>query len=74
MEYKRPHVSPLTSAFFAILLLPASALAQSAGDAGWPNYGNDPGGARYSAARQIDRTNVTELRLARLSFQATWVA
>jgi quinoprotein glucose dehydrogenase len=33
-------------------------------DSGWPNYGNDPGGTRYSAAQQIDRTNVTQLRLA----------
>jgi quinoprotein glucose dehydrogenase len=33
-------------------------------DAGWPNYGNDPGGSRYSAARQIDRTNVAKLQLA----------
>ena len=33
-------------------------------DSEWPNYGNDPGGARYSSARQIDRTNVAQLRLA----------
>src|SRR6201999_1936479 len=30
---------------------------------GWPNYGNDAGGTRYSAARQIDRSNVARLRL-----------
>jgi quinoprotein glucose dehydrogenase len=30
----------------------------------WPNYGNDAGGTRYSAARQIDRTNVAGLQLA----------
>ncbi len=24
-------------------------------DLGWPNYGNDPGGARFSEAKQIDR-------------------
>src|ERR1700679_2559656 len=29
---------------------------------GWPNYGNDGGGTRYSAARQIDRTNVARLQ------------
>jgi quinoprotein glucose dehydrogenase len=33
-------------------------------DSGWPNYGNDPGGTRYSIAHQIDRTNVAQLRLA----------
>ena len=29
---------------------------------GWPNYGNDAGGMRYSAARQIDRSNVARLQ------------
>jgi quinoprotein glucose dehydrogenase len=40
------------------------ATAQSAPDSGWPNYGNDAGGTRYSAARQIDRTNVAQLQVA----------
>ena len=40
------------------------ALAQSMQDSGWSNYGNDPGGTRYSSARQIDRTNVSRLQLA----------
>jgi quinoprotein glucose dehydrogenase len=38
--------------------------AQSAPDGGWPNYGNDAGGARYSAASQINRENVAQLKLA----------
>jgi quinoprotein glucose dehydrogenase len=38
--------------------------AQSAPDAGWPNYGNDAGGARYSSASQINRENVAQLKLA----------
>ena len=46
----------------AILCWTHGAIAQS--DAGWPNYGNDPGGSRYSAARQIDRTNVAQLKPA----------
>lgn len=47
------------------LLLTASlAAAQTGSDPGWPNYGNDPGGARYSTAAQIDRTNVAQLRVA----------
>src|SRR5579859_1917643 len=37
---------------------------QSAPDAGWPNYGNDAGGTRYSIARQIDPSNVAQLRVA----------
>jgi len=37
---------------------------QPVADIGWPHYGNDSGGARYSTAAQIDRTNVGQLRLA----------
>jgi quinoprotein glucose dehydrogenase len=40
------------------------AQAQSVADSGWPNYGNDPGGTRYSPAHQVDRTNVTQLQVA----------
>jgi quinoprotein glucose dehydrogenase len=40
------------------------ARAQSVPDAGWPNYGNDAGGARYSTALQINRENVAQLKLA----------
>ena len=45
------------------LLFSTSLLAQSA-DAGWPNYGNDPGGTRYSSAQQINGANVGQLHLA----------
>ncbi|HEU4438149.1 MAG TPA: PQQ-binding-like beta-propeller repeat protein, partial [Methylomirabilota bacterium] len=38
--------------------------AQPNGDTGWPHYGNDAGGARYSEVAQIDRTNVARLRVA----------
>src|SRR5215813_14924945 len=38
--------------------------APSKAEAGWPNYGNDPGGTRYSSASQIDRTNVARLKVA----------
>jgi glucose dehydrogenase len=50
----------------ALLLLSAVsvATAQPAADSGWPHYGNDPGGTRYSEAAQIDRTNVAQLRVA----------
>ena len=33
-------------------------------EAGWANYGNDPGGHRYSPADQIDADNVSELEVA----------
>jgi len=31
---------------------------------GWPAYGGEPGGSRYSAANQIDRGNVSRLQVA----------
>jgi len=31
---------------------------------GWPAYGSDPGGMRYSAESQINRANVTNLKVA----------
>jgi quinoprotein glucose dehydrogenase len=40
------------------------ALGQTATDTEWPNYGNDPGGMRYSAVAQISRENVSKLRVA----------
>jgi len=47
------------------LFWPASnCLAQAKPDAGWPNYGNDGGGTRYSPASQIDRSNVMQLKVA----------
>src|SRR5580658_4773929 len=47
-----------------LILFPAMLAAQSASDAGWPNYGNDPGGTRYSTAKHIDRANVAQLQVA----------
>ncbi len=46
------------------LWLAADSFAQAKPDASWPNYGNDGGGTRYSPATQIDRTNVTQLKVA----------
>ena len=34
------------------------------GQDGWPSYGHDPAGTRYSAAEQINRANVASLRPA----------
>ncbi len=47
-----------------LFLFPAMVTAQMAPDAGWENYGNDPGGTRYSTAKQIDRGNVAQLMVA----------
>jgi glucose dehydrogenase len=49
--------------FLSSLLFAVSSFAQSP-DATWPNYGNDPGGTRYSSAHQIDRSNIGLLHLA----------
>jgi len=47
-----------------VALSPGRAAAQTAPDAGWPTYGNDAGGTRYSTAKQIDRSNVGQLQVA----------
>jgi quinoprotein glucose dehydrogenase len=56
--------SAWTCLLSSLFLFPALLGAQSAPDAGWPNYGNDPGGTRYSSAKQIDRGNVAQLQVA----------
>src|SRR5271170_194024 len=38
--------------------------AQDSTHAEWPNYGNDPGGMRYSPLTQINRENVSKLKVA----------
>ena len=30
----------------------------------WRNYGNDPGGSKYSPLKQINKTNVSSLKVA----------
>ncbi len=48
-----------------LLAIHVSAFAATGGPtADWPTYGNDPGGMRYSPLTQIDRDNVTQLRVA----------
>ena len=42
----------------------ASSPAKTAEGAGWPAYGNDPGGSRYSSLTQISRSNVNSLKVA----------
>ncbi len=38
--------------------------AQNSENGDWPNYGNDPGGMRYSALTQINRDTVAKLKVA----------
>lgn len=51
---------------FASLLLPlgACALAQDAAQANWLQMGATPGNSHYSALRQINRSNVAQLKVA----------
>ena len=52
------------AAGFFFLSAAAGVFAQSKPEAGWPTYSNDPGGTRYSTASQIDRGNVSQLKVA----------
>lgn len=51
---------------FALVLAGGGGVDISAGGpvSGWPVYGHDPGGSRYSALDQIDRDNVSRLEIA----------
>ncbi len=53
-------------AVLTILALSVASFAQTAKspDAGWPAYGGDPGGSRFSSATQINKSNVTQLKVA----------
>jgi quinoprotein glucose dehydrogenase len=53
----------LRTAAILALSAPIAATAQQASSQ-WPTYGGDPGGQRYSAATQIDRSNVQRLKPA----------
>jgi quinoprotein glucose dehydrogenase len=46
------------------LWLAIGAHAQAKPEASWPTYSNDPGGTRYSPATQIDRGNISQLKVA----------
>src|SRR5215469_14493740 len=48
----------------ATLAAAAALRAQTPATTEWAAYGNDAGGTRYSAAAQITRENVKDLRLA----------
>jgi len=47
------------------LVAVATGRAQTSATSGeWPAYGNDPGGSRYSPLTQINRGNVSHLKVA----------
>lgn len=43
---------------------PMRAFSQALPDSGWPTYGHDPGGMRYSPLAKINRDNVSKLKVA----------
>jgi quinoprotein glucose dehydrogenase len=52
--------------FLPALLLTIGVLAKpkTSGDGDWPAYGRDSGGSRYSPLTEINRSNVTSLKIA----------
>jgi quinoprotein glucose dehydrogenase len=52
------------SLFLALLTLVSCLHAQNSQHGEWPNYGNDPGGMRYSTLTQINRDTVAKLKVA----------
>ena len=57
------HIFPLLI-FACVAFASMAARGQVSGDTEWPNYGNDPGGMRYSSLSQINRENVSKLQVA----------
>jgi quinoprotein glucose dehydrogenase len=60
-RWKRTNSIPIAFLTACFLL---SAAETSAQDAGWPYYGHDAGGMRYSPLTQINRDNVSKLKVA----------
>ena len=61
----RANIFPTALAVLGLLFcVPVCSHAQGSGDTEWPNYGNDPGGMRYSPLSQINRDNVSKLKVA----------
>ena len=54
----------LILAIFCVVIARLAGQGGVDNEAGWPNYGNDPGGTRYSLAKQINRNNVARLKVA----------
>ncbi len=65
MKTKSFTLSVVTLCVVACLtFLSAATRGQSPQEAGWPTYGNEAGGTRCSSAKQIDRSNIGQLKLA----------
>lgn len=62
----KKHIWFHTLILVSLPFVPSSLPAQStkSSDATWPVYGGDSGGARFSPATQINKSNVTQLKVA----------
>ncbi len=67
-QSKQPRLQSTAAAILVIAIgsffIASGVFAQSAPSAGWPAYGGDSGGTRFSPATQINRENVSQLKLA----------
>lgn len=64
MDYRKVKYLTLRLVFCCAVFLCATARGQVVRDTDWPTYGNDPGGMRYSPLVQINRENVSKLKVA----------
>src|SRR6202140_3744238 len=64
MDYRKVKHLSLLLVFCCGVFLCATARGQVIRDTDWPSYGNDPGGMRYSPLAQINRENVSKLKVA----------
>jgi quinoprotein glucose dehydrogenase len=64
-EMTRPNkIGIAASTAFCALLLSIPTLAQDAAHTNWPAIGATPGNSHYSSLKQIDRSNVAQLKVA----------
>ena len=59
---RRNGVGTIAVGLVALVLSSVAAHAQAPGE--WPNYGNDPGGMRFSQLTQINRDTIAKLKVA----------
>ncbi len=52
------------AAFFALTVVPLARPGEVLSNVDWPNYGNDSGGMKYPTLTQINRDNVSKLKVA----------
>lgn len=61
---KHPHCKLGLLVIFCFALARSDASGQASGRTEWPTYGNDPGGTRYSLLTQVNRDNVSKIKVA----------